>query len=342
MRPSPVGPVLPLGATGAWAWWTTRGDGDQRALRFGASPPAPVPQGLVVFRLHQVHGADVVVAGPPPAGDLARGPSRDRRSAGRRGAPSRRGTGAAVVLPVAADDAAAGGPPADGVVSRAGGWCLTVLTADCASMALATAGGAYGAVHVGWRGLRAGIVESAVAAIADIAAPAPPGDHPDAAHQGAGAPDGAGPVVSNGGVFAPGGDAPDVGELTRVVAGLGPCIGSCCYEFTGPELEELAARYGDGVVATSRGGRPALDLRYAVRRAVEDAGATVVFEAGPCTACGGGWFSHRARRDVGRQALFVWRQDVPGPERRVPAGEQAVPGGPLPAARDAGAGPDAP
>ncbi len=29
-----------------------------------------------------------------------------------------------------------------------------------------------------------------------------------------------------------------------------------------------------------------------------------------CTACGGSYFSHRARGDAGRQALLVWREDA--------------------------------
>ena len=39
--------------------------------------------------------------------------------------------------------------------------CLCVLTADCASIALAGDDGSYAAVHAGWRGLLAGVVDAA-------------------------------------------------------------------------------------------------------------------------------------------------------------------------------------
>ena len=40
---------------------------------------------------------------------------------------------------------------------------LAILTADCASLALGSAEGVFGAVHAGWRGLMAGVVEATVA-----------------------------------------------------------------------------------------------------------------------------------------------------------------------------------
>ena len=42
------------------------------------------------------------------------------------------------------------------------GPALAILTADCAPVALAADDGLYGAVHAGWRGLLAGVVERAV------------------------------------------------------------------------------------------------------------------------------------------------------------------------------------
>lgn len=57
------------------------------------------------------------------------------------------------------------GSEADAAVSDAPGAALCVLTADCAPIALAAAGGAIGAVHAGWRGLAAGVVGEAVAAL---------------------------------------------------------------------------------------------------------------------------------------------------------------------------------
>jgi polyphenol oxidase len=53
----------------------------------------------------------------------------------------------------------------DALVSSASSACLVVMTADCASVALASDGGVFGAVHAGWRGLMDGVVEAAVAAM---------------------------------------------------------------------------------------------------------------------------------------------------------------------------------
>lgn len=80
--------------------------------------------------LHQVHGAQVIVAGRDPSPGL---------------------------------------PQADAAVSAAPGAVLSVLTADCGPVALVSPGGA-GVVHAGWRGVGAGVVEAAVARLGEIAA----------------------------------------------------------------------------------------------------------------------------------------------------------------------------
>jgi YfiH family protein len=175
--------------------------------------------------------------------------------------------GDAVVLADAAWPLGAPGgfPAGDALVGRGADHVLAVVVADCAAVALATEEGAHGAVHAGWRGLRAGVVEKAVRAVSEL---------------GTGA----------------------------VVAGLGPCIGPCCYEFAGPALEELAGRYGDAVRATTAWGAPALDLPAAVRGALAAAGAQVVVDQARCSGCDPqGFWSHRRRGDRARQALFVWR-----------------------------------
>jgi len=103
---------------------------------------------------------------------------------------------------------------------------------------------------------------------------------------------------------------------TDVVAHVGPHIRSRCYEFGGPELDEVAARYGDEVRARTAWGTPALDLSAAVRRALEPLGVAVV-DHGGCTACEPDrWFSHRARGDVGRQAATIVLGDQPGSSTR--------------------------
>ena len=100
---------------------------------------------------------------------------------------------------------------------------------------------------------------------------------------------------------------------TAVTAALGPCIHPCCYEFADDALDRIADVYGDGVRATTAGGRPALDLPAGVSAAVAAAGARTVGGVDACTACGGGRYSHRARADVGRQALLVWSTAPGGP-----------------------------
>ena len=55
------------------------------------------------------------------------------------------------------------GAAADAAVTTVPGARLAVLTADCAPVALASPEGVVAAVHAGWRGLRAGVVEQAVA-----------------------------------------------------------------------------------------------------------------------------------------------------------------------------------
>jgi polyphenol oxidase len=59
---------------------------------------------------------------------------------------------------------------ADALVAREQGFCLAVLTADCAAVALASPEGLYGAVHVGWRGLLDGVVQRSLAVMRDLGA----------------------------------------------------------------------------------------------------------------------------------------------------------------------------
>jgi copper oxidase (laccase) domain-containing protein len=93
---------------------------------------------------------------------------------------------------------------------------------------------------------------------------------------------------------------------TDVVGSLGPCIHAECYEFSAPELNLVATTCGPTVRGLTSRGRPALDLPAGIDTALARAGATVVPGVDACTACGDGYFSHRARHDVGRQALLVW------------------------------------
>lgn len=90
------------------------------------------------------------------------------------------------------------------------------------------------------------------------------------------------------------------------VAVLGPCIHAECYEFDGPELDELASALGPQVIGRTRTGSRALDLPSAIRVALGRRGVPCeVVDA--CTACDPTrWYSHRARAEAERHALVAW------------------------------------
>jgi copper oxidase (laccase) domain-containing protein len=235
--PSSASAVATLAGTPVRALWTKAGDGDQRSLgREPASTHLPLPPGLTVRRLHQVHGAGVVIVDPPvPDGTSAWRP--------------------------ASGDAP---PDGDAVVASGSGFALAVLTADCASVALGSPEGVHGAVHVGWRGLVAGVLAKAIDTMRALGA-------------------------------------------SEVVAGLGPCIGPCCYEFSESDLATVLAVCGPDARGETTWGRPSLDLPAAVRGQIARSGAELALTADTCTACTVGYFSHRGRGDEARQALVVWR-----------------------------------
>ena len=110
------------------------GSGDDRAAiaENRARAVAAVLPGARLVTVHQVHSADVVVAGDWPD---------DNR------------------------------PPADALVSDRPGTLLGILTADCAPILLADVeAGVIGAAHAGWRGAVAGVAASTIAAMEQLGA----------------------------------------------------------------------------------------------------------------------------------------------------------------------------
>jgi YfiH family protein len=101
---------------------------DENRGRIGAALGGPNSDPAEWISLHQVHGARVYPSD-------AAGPTAGRPA-----------------------------PEADAAVSAESDAVLSVLTADCAPVAL-VAPGVVGAVHAGWRGVLAGVLEAAVAEV---------------------------------------------------------------------------------------------------------------------------------------------------------------------------------
>jgi YfiH family protein len=165
-----------------------------------------------------------------------------------------------------ADDA---GTEADAVVAGRRGIAVGIVTADCVpALLVAPRAGAVAAVHAGWRGAAAGVLEAALARLrADFGIP--PAD---------------------------------------VEAVLGPAIGPCCYRVGPEVEAAFVARSGKTTAAAWRrdGEHLLLDMRLAARLLLAAAGVGGVESVGPCTACTPSLASYR--RDgagAGRQLSFV-------------------------------------
>jgi len=102
-----------------------------------------------------------------------------------------------------------------------------------------------------------------------------------------------------------------LGGASNVVAALGPCIGPCCYEFSRSDLDDLIAIFGEEVEAKTTWGTPSFDLRKGARKILDLNDVKIVHEETSCTACGEGWYSARVRKDVARQAVYVWIEPSP-------------------------------
>jgi len=164
---------------------------------------------------------------------------------------------------------AAARPEADALATATPGLLVGVVTADCAPVLVADRRRrVVAAVHAGWRGAAAGVLEAAV-------------DHLRVAF-------GARPA-----------------DLEAVI---GPAIAGCCYEVGAEVADAFRVRAGDATAPawTRRGDRHHLDLRIAARCLLRAAGLRSVAVLGPCTACGPGYHSYR--RDgarTGRQLSFA-------------------------------------
>jgi YfiH family protein len=166
---------------------------------------------------------------------------------------------------------------ADGHATALRGVGVMVLVADCLPVVLGSEAGAVAALHAGWRGLAAGVLEEGVRALREV-----------------------------------GGE----GEIAAVIGpGAGPCcyeVGEEVHAAFG-ELSVGRARTDPGSppdpgspTERPRHGRH-LDLPGLARARLEAAGVARVEDVGICTICGTDLYSHRREGlAAGRQAGIAW------------------------------------
>jgi polyphenol oxidase len=174
---------------------------------------------------------------------------------------------------VADDDGTQPTFEADGHAVATRGVAAMVLTADCIPVVLG-AEGAVAALHAGWRGLAAGVLEEGVVAMRDV------------------------------------------GARGDIVAIVGPCAGSCCYE-VGEEVHAAfdgAHRHGADRDSCHRHGvhrhGSHIDLRAIARNRLLAAGVAEVRDVEACTICDEQYFSYRREgARAGRQAALAWIEE---------------------------------
>lgn len=180
------------------------------------------------------------------------------------------------------------GVEADGAITAEPGLACTVLVADCLPILLTdTAGRRVAAIHAGWRGLAAGVVEQAVAR---FLAPALDGQAQAAINI----------------------------EASELLAWLGPCIGPSVFE-VGGEVREAFVRVDAGArqcFEPRGGGKYLADLQALARQRLGRLGVTRIHgndgSAQWCTVTQEQrYYSHRRdqRRlgGCGRMAACIWR-----------------------------------
>ncbi len=158
--------------------------------------------------------------------------------------------------------------PADAAVTGRPGVVCAVLTADCLPVVLARRDGArVGVAHAGWRGLCDGVLEAAVAAVAE------PGEPPELVAW-------LGPAIAQ--------HSYEVGgEVREAFVERDPLAAAC--------------------FAANERGRWQADLYGLARRRLAAAGVGRVYGGGRCTHTEvGAFFSYRRDGQCGRMATLIW------------------------------------
>lgn len=94
-----------------------------------------------------------------------------------------------------------------------------------------------------------------------------------------------------------------ISTTPRVTAVVGPHICAACYEFGPADLDHMRQRFGSTVAGTTSEGSSALDMTAVVVSELERLDVAISMTSDGCTSCSGGYWSHRARQERGRQAL---------------------------------------
>ncbi|MBR5959253.1 MAG: peptidoglycan editing factor PgeF [Salinivirgaceae bacterium] len=154
-------------------------------------------------------------------------------------------------------------PETDALITNQPGVCIMVLTADCQSVLIYDAENqAVAAIHAGWRGTAGGIVRLTVEAMQREFASMP----------------------------------------SRLVAALGPCIGSCCFE-VGEDVAEQFFQWPNCVLRKAEWARPHINLSEVNRHHLISAGLQPgnIESAQVCTKCQHDeFFSYRHNHTLGR------------------------------------------
>jgi polyphenol oxidase len=162
-------------------------------------------------------------------------------------------------------------------LSRVG---MMVLTADCLPVVLGSER-AVAALHAGWRGLAAGVLEEGVRAVREL------GGSPRADER------------------------EDAERAEGLVAVIGPGAGPCCYG-VGLEVHAALDYPGESGHAGAGGDRAPgasspIDLKAIARQRLLAAGVESVEVVDLCTICDPRFFSHRRESArAGRQAGIAW------------------------------------